>query len=408
MSGSIKYQPDTTSIYSGKYMWNLSKIVYMMEWIDNFRNGFPDSIYVSKINTAYNELQMFYNRHMNYSMLDSQINRLNLTLIEAWKDYYNRVSPYKLIQKDILSKKKDEIDQLVLDGIKFLEENKLDSAYQNFKVALEKDSTRINYYYLLFDTELELNNDTEKALVYVNKLINKRNEIIATAYDPHFMRAKIYKYQKQFNFAYDDLNFLLEKDSNDLASLYARADIKNELKDFEGSNSDYQLLLKKYKSIPFRIYLDTTVILNDIGWNYYFLKQYELCVQYANKSLQIKPNKPNVLDTRGSGYYGLCEYEKCIRDMTKAIELKPDLANSYYIRGLSYLKLNKQNLAYADLSTAYELGVVEATEVLKGISRVYSDSNSKIENQNQFPKEKKANSKNNVSIDPYGIHFFFK
>lgn len=406
MSGLKNYQPDTTSMFSGKYFWNLSKIVNMMEWIDNKRDGCPDSVYVSELNTVYSELETLHKSRLNFSMLDSQINRLNTNLEKAWKDYYLRSSPFRLIQKEILSKKPDDIDQLVLDGIQFRENNKLDSAYLNFKKAIEKDSTRINYYYLIIDTELELNNNSEKALEYVNKVINRKNELTSYVFDPYKMRVGIYINQKQFKLAYDDLNLLLEKDSNDLNSLYDRAFVKTDLKDFAGSISDYQILLKKYQRIPFRIYVDTTMIFNNIGWNYYCLKQYELCVQYANKSLQIKPNKPSVLDTRGSGYYGLCEYEKCISDMTKAIELKPDLANSFYLRGLSYLKLNKQNLAYVDLSAAYELGVVEASDALKGLSLLNSDT--KIENQKQFPKQKTTNSKNNIRIDPYGIHFFFK
>jgi len=407
LSGSQMNQPDTTSMFSGKYFWNLSRIGNMMEWIDNKRNGCPDSVYVSELNTVYNELKTLQESRLNFSMFDSQINRLNITVNDAWKNYYHRSSPFKLIQKEISSKKIDEIDQLVLDGIQFREENKLDSAYQNFKKAVEKDSTRLNYYfYLIIDTELELNNNTEKALEYVNKVINRKNKLISTAFDPYVMRVGIYINQKQFKLAYEDLNLLLEKDSNDLNSLYSRAFVKTKLNDFIGSISDYKILLKKYQYNPFRIYIDKAMINNNIGWNYYFLKQYELCIQYANKSLLLKPNNSNALDTRGSGYFGLCEYEKCIVDMTKAIGLNPNLANSYYIRGLSYFKLNKQNLAYADLSTASELGVLEADDAIKGLSLI--KSNTEVENQKQFPNRKPTNSNNRVRIDPYGLHLFFK
>jgi len=407
LSSPQNYQPDTTSMFSGKYFWNLSRIVNVMEWIDNKRDGCPDSVYASELNTAFSELETLHKSRLNFSKFDSQINRLNFNVEKAWKEYYLRSSPFRLIQKEILSKKPDDIDQLVLAGIQFREENKLDSAYQNFKKAIERDSTRLFfYYYLIIDAELELNNNSEKALEYINKVINKKDEIRSSAFNPYVMRIGIYMNQNQYKLACDDLNLLLEKDSNDLNSLYNRAFVKTRLNDFAGSVSDYQMLLKKYQRIPFRVYVDTTMIFNNIGWNYYSLKQYELCVQYANKSLLIKPNKPLVLDTRGTGYFGLGEYEKCINDMTKAIELKPDLANSYYIRGLSYLKLNKHNLAYLDLSTAYELGVDEAADVLKELS--LSNSDTKIENQKQFSKQKTVRSKNSVSIDPYGIHFFFK
>lgn len=399
-------QWDDTSIYGAKYTWNLSRIVDMMQWIENNLNGCRDSVYVSELGKIYGELKTIHESRLNFSLLDGQINRLNDSIKESWKDFHVRTSPYLLIQKEILSQKPDDIDQLVLRGIQFREENKLDSAYQNFKNAYEKDSTRLNYYYLVIDTELELNNNTDKALYYVNKIINPKSDKKFVAFNPYEMRVGLYIKQNKFTLALDDLNLLLQKDSNDLNSLYVRAFVKSKLKDFSSSNSDYQLFLRKYRQKSFIVYADTARIINNIGWNYYFLKAYDLCVQYANKSLLLKANVANTLDTRGSGYFGLGEYEKCINDMTKAIGLDPDLANSYYIRGLSYLKLNKQDLAYLDLSTASELGVSEAADALKGLPPI--QSNSETEDYKKFCNPKPANNKKRVKLDAYGLHLFFK
>lgn len=376
-----------------------------MERVDNNRNVCSDSIYVSELNTVYEKLKTFRDSRLNFSRLDDEIESFNTQLDKAWKDFYDRSSPFALIRKDILSKEPDDIDRLILHGLQLHENNKLDSAYQYFSEALKKDSARLNNYFLLIYAELTLNNNTEKALDYVDKVIDLDKNQRITAYNPYVIRANIFINQKKYKPAYDDINFLLEKDSNDLMSLFGRAYVKTKLNDYTGSISDYQALLKKYQCIPFRIYLDTSMIFNNIGWNYYLLKQYEQCVEYASKSLFLKQNFPNALATRGSGYYGLCEYDKCIVDMTKAIELAPDLDNAYYLRGLSYLKSNKPDLAYFDLSIALKLGVADAAEAMKGLSR--PKINPEVENQRQLYRGKPTKSKSSFLIDPYGIHLYF-
>jgi len=141
-------------------------------------------------------------------------------------------------------------------------------------------------------------------------------------------------------------------------------------------------------------------ILNGIGWNYYLLKKYELCAEYACKSLLLNPDNPYALDTRGSGYFGLGEYERCIDDMTKAIALNPDLGNSWYLRGMSYLKLNRPEKACADLSKAAGLGVAEAAGAMKGLCK--PPDNAEVEKQRQFPNKKIPNVKNRFRIEPNG------
>lgn len=396
-------QQDTTSIYCGKHAWNLSRIVYMMKWIEGSRTGNTDSAYVSEIDTIYGELKVYCENNVNYALLDKQINRLNSKLEKAWKDNYQRSTPYGLLRKEILAKKPDETDQLMLDGIRFKEENKPDKAYQCFKEAVEKDSVRLNNYYFVIMGELEFSADTAKALDYLNKVIRMSNGKNGSIFQPNLLRASIYSSRKHYDLAYDELNRELEKDTNNRPALSFRAFIKQEMKDFGGSNSDYEQLLRLFKPLPGS--MDSAMIFNNMGWNYYFLKEYELCVEYADKSLLLRPDDSNTLDTKGSGYFGLGEYEKCIDSMTKAIGLNPYLENSWYLRGLSYLKLNRRDQANADLLKAAELGLVEADEAIKGLCLPTSDTG--VENQRQFPNRKPTNRKNRVSIDPNRIFFRF-
>jgi hypothetical protein len=47
-------QIDTTSMFCGKYSWNLGRITSMIEWIEFKRDGNTDSIYVAEIKRVKN------------------------------------------------------------------------------------------------------------------------------------------------------------------------------------------------------------------------------------------------------------------------------------------------------------------------------------------------------------------
>ena len=401
--GNYNYQSDTTSIYSGKNVWNLSRIVNMIKWIEGNRRGRTDSVYMSKMNAICGELKFLRDSHVNYAVLDKQINLLNNKQENAWKEYYKRTSPYGIIRNEILSKKPDETDLLVLDGIKFLEEDEPVKAYQNFKNAIEKDSTRLNNYYFVIMVEMEINGDTVKALESINNVIKKSHGLAISHFNPFLLRAWIYGTRKQYIAAFQDLNQVLNKDPYNLDALLNRGNVKTELKDFAGSVSDYQQVLKCFQFKPFRVNMDSAMIFNGIGWNYYLSKDYKLCLEYAGKSLSLRPDDPYTLDTRGSGYYGLGEYEKCIDEMTKAIGIDPDLENSWYLRGMSNLKLNRKNKASADLSKAAGLGNVEAADAIK--ENCLLPSGTDVENQKQFSNKKIQDSRNRLRIDWYGIYY---
>jgi tetratricopeptide (TPR) repeat protein len=396
----LYHQQDDNSMYSGKYAWNLSRIINTMKWIDNNRRGATDSVFVSVMDTAYRKLKGYRDSPVNYCLLDKQLDLINSKLDKAWNDSYQRSTLYGLVRKEILSRKPDETDRLILDGIGFREENKPDKAYQCFKKAVEKDSTRLNYYFFVIMDEVEYTGDTARALDYLNKVINRSNGMKITTFDPYLTRAWIYLLQKQYSPATTDLKRALKNDSTNLHALSIRGYIKSQLKDYTGSNADYQQMLKWLQFKTFSVTADSAQVLNGIGWNYYLLKEYELCAEYACKSLLIRPDDSHTLDTRGSGYYGLGEYERCIDDMTKAIGSNAELANSWYLRGMSYLKLNRLERACSDLSKAALLGVAEAAEAMKGLCQ--PPTNAEVEKQRQFPNKKLPNVKNRFRIEPNG------
>ncbi len=398
-------KPDTTSIYCNKHAWNLSRIVNAMKWIERYRNYTKDSVTLSKLDKEYSKLKGFCDSQVNYALLDKPLSRIDSTLNKVWKDDYQRNSPYGFIQKELLCKKPDETDKLILKGLKMFEENKRDSAYLYFKNAVENAPDRLDNYYFVIKDELEFTRDTTKALRYLNKLIKCSGGKSIYNFKPYLARAYVYLEKAQYRLAFDDVNQLLVKDSTDQEALRCRILIKEELKDYAGSISDNQIILKLHQTKSIPVIVDSASAFNSIGWNYYLLKQYELCVQYADSALQLSPDCSLILDTRGSGYFGLEKYEKCIDDMTKAIQIEPNEANSWYLRGLSFLKLNRKDLGYCDISKAALLGLADAVKAMKDLS--IDPLNKDIENQRQFNR-KPINNKNSVFLDGNGLHFMLR
>ena len=401
----LYHQEDTTSMYSSKSAWNLSRIVNGMKWIENHRVGCPDSVYVSEIDQVYRNLKTYRDSRMNYALMDKQINQQNQKIDKAWKDMYQRTTPYGIIRKEILSGKPDATDSLILSGIAFNDENKQDKAYPCFKKAMEKEPARLKNYFFVIMDEMEYTRDTARAMEYINKAITLSNGKKISSFNPYESRSWIYFSRKQYNLAIDDLNHVLEKEPENQNARFNRAHVKQEMTDYVGSVSDFKEMLNYIHTKSFSMAIDSAVLLNNIGWNYYLKKDYKLCMEYACQSLLLRPDYPYALDTRGSGYYGLGEYEKCIDDMTKAIGSNPELGNSWYLRGMSYLKLNSQDRACADLTKAAALGVADAIEVLKG--QCHPTTGTDVEKQKQFPAEKPSNNKNRFRIDGYGIYYTF-
>ncbi len=398
----MNFQPDTTSIYSAKYAWNLARIASMMKWIGRNRPGCSDSILVKVLDSTYRELKLYSGSRLNYALMDKQINAAGIRLDKAWDESYQRNSPEGLIRKDILQRKPDEADQLVLNGIQLRDSDRHEKAYQNFRKAVEKEPLRLSYYHFLIMEELNYKRDTLQALDYLDRVIKLSKGKKISVFQPYLLRAWVYFNQEKYQIAIDDCNSELKQDTNNVLALHYRAYYKSEMKDFTGSIADYKQLLNKISLRSFAGAADSATVLNTIGWNYYMLKDFKLCVEYADKSLLLNPDNARSIDTRGSGYYGLGNYEKCIDDMTKAIGFEPELANSWYLRGLSWLKLDRKEQACADLTQAADLGYTEAIDSKKGLCP--PPVNTEIEEQRKFPISKSTN-KNRLGINPYRMFY---
>ena len=78
----------------------------------------------------------------------------------------------------------------------------------------------------------------------------------------------------------------------------------------------------------------------------------ELALADCNKSLNLRPNDPNTLDSRGFTYLKLKQPERAINDYDARLQLDLKNANSLYGRGLAHLMLGNNDQGNQDIAAA--------------------------------------------------------
>lgn len=98
--------------------------------------------------------------------------------------------------------------------------------------------------------------------------------------------------------------------------LVNRADVYDELGDYEAAIVDYETAVA--------IYNDDPAILNNLCWDYAITEQPELALPYCDQSIALEP-APSSMDSRGVAYGLLGDYEAAIADFEFVVA---DLENS--------------------------------------------------------------------------------
>jgi tetratricopeptide (TPR) repeat protein len=88
-------------------------------------------------------------------------------------------------------------------------------------------------------------------------------------------------------------------------TLVKRADVYDEMGDYEAAIVDYETAVA--------IYNDDPNILNNLCWDYAITEQPELALPYCDKSIDLEPD-PASMDSRGVAYGLLGDYEAAIAD----------------------------------------------------------------------------------------------
>jgi tetratricopeptide (TPR) repeat protein len=145
-----------------------------------------------------------------------------------------------------------------------------------------------------------------------------------TVQEAYLRRSNIYKYTEKYELAI--------------------ADLKSYLKLIPESNAYWK----------FAIY-------ENISSSYLSLKKYTEVINYASKSLKIKPKNDEVLADRGSAFYYLKNYSAALADFNAAIAISPKTGQYYDWRGFIYTYgFNNYQQAITEFDRSVTLGSASA------------------------------------------------
>ena len=138
---------------------------------------------------------------------------------------------------------------------------------------------------------------------------------------------------------YRGLTYQLEGDeSNDTEEKQAA---------YEKSIVHYTRTLELKPDLP-EVYTNRGNVYRDIG-------ELDEAIADYNSTTELDPNDANAYNNRGNAYSDKNEIDKAIEDYNTAIELKPDYDDAYYNRGNAYLIEGNFNPALQDFSRVIEL-----------------------------------------------------
>lgn len=90
---------------------------------------------------------------------------------------------------------------------------------------------------------------------------------------------------------------------------------------------------------------------NNLSWAYNELGDYEVSLEYIEKSLLILPNTAVEYANKGNALYGLKRYDEALESYNKANELEKDNTYAYYGRGMVYFDTGKYEEALKEFET---------------------------------------------------------
>ncbi|MBI1267906.1 MAG: tetratricopeptide repeat protein [Cryomorphaceae bacterium] len=296
------------------------------------------------------------------------------------------------IQQPSLDPTLEELNKAILDAPNdpnnyvrranyYIENNQIEQAFGDFKLALFADSTRSDIYYqraqLFYNQGAipEATADCERCITHN-----------ASETDCLLMLGEINIHLKQYGIAFDKINAALEVNEQLPFAYYMKGRIYKETGDTTLAASSYQTAIEvdpDYYDAYIEVALLYASAKSDLALEYYttaieirpasvearynkaiYLQdtgfkdktRYNSAFKLYDEILEIDPQNATAAYNKGYIYLEfLQKYDSAGMAFTQAIEIYPGYFQAYYNRGLCYESLNKPQLALEDYSNALKL-----------------------------------------------------
>lgn len=215
----------------------------------------------------------------------------------------------------------------------------------------------------------------------------------STGYEKTKMLYDLGKFKEAIEIGTTEIKTLKTSDSDYMKIIRLRSDCFIELSNFKAAVEDFNTLIKiDTRNAPLYVaasycywelgdnancfsYLEKAYKINpkDAGtlsnMAYYFGQggKYNESIKYA--TLGLEQNPPNtlkgaLLNNRGYAYINLKQYDAALKDINQSINFHPDNSYAYCYKALANIGLNKMDTVCKDLEKAKQLGGVTLTKEL--------------------------------------------
>lgn len=151
-------------------------------------------------------------------------------------------------------------------------------------------------------------------------------------------------YRQDYKGALKDFDNAINLDKNHHVAYLYRADIHNQLENYQKAVEDYVVAKEQNPTFPY--------IYTQQGKAYEALGNYQKAVENYTQAIKLYPEDGIGYASRGAAYHKLKDTKKAMADFKKAIEMNYGQADAYFYRGNLYAELGNNQAAIKDYQTA--------------------------------------------------------
>ena len=291
--------------------------------------------------------------HKTRRMSDKDMEKYN-QIVEADKEESND-SIYKNEYRGKIQNKKVEIRLEPMFALTYYEKQAEIKRSVHYYKGIDDINNHHSLPRRLFITNQEVALDQQQIKDQFTSVDKLTPEIIKYPKNVRYRYARALDYYllKDQSNALTDLNEVLNIDSRFYPAYFTRALIRWKQLDYEES--------EEIKNVKGKVEEVSTIDIKNPA--------YDVIKEDYDKVIGLAPDFAYAYYNRGIVMCALHDYQSALADFTTAIQLDSNLGEAYYNRGLTNVFAGNNQAGINDLSKAGELGVVEAYNVIKRLTK---------------------------------------
>jgi tetratricopeptide (TPR) repeat protein len=280
-----------------------------------------------------------------YSGLFIQHTIVSFKYIKVWENN-------EKLYSDLISKNNTVFVAYNNRGIAYFNKKEVERAIADFSRAIEINPN-IAYVYNNRGAAYILQDNYNKALADFQKSLQLNpNDIKA-----QFNLSKCHLLLNNYHEGLKAYNIVLEKDSLNDAAWNDRGKLKNELGMYHDALYDLNKALEINPDLEFAY--------NNKGISYARLGNFKKAIQNFDKAIEMDNNYADPHMNKANVLAMQKKFTEAIQAYNIAISLNPNNPYAYMNRAACYLELNDLDMACPDFKKAEQLGLQDATQMLK-------------------------------------------